>query len=163
MVMVGAYGVGEVLTRLETGFATKPIDKISNARTELPTLKELNDIKGMFFALQWLAISSGLLPGAGATIASFVSYRIEARFGKRKGADGDRDCRRDRRAAGGGDGFGWWSHGSFACTRYSRQRRNRSYSRRIHAARDSAGPAGSRELRAACSTPCLRRCSSVSR
>ena len=29
VVMVGAYGVGEVLARLETGFATKPIEKIS--------------------------------------------------------------------------------------------------------------------------------------
>src|SRR5262249_32103724 len=47
VVMVGTYGVGEVLTRLESGFATRPIDKVSNARTELPTLKELNEVKGM--------------------------------------------------------------------------------------------------------------------
>ena len=79
VVMVGAYGVGEVLTRLETGFATKPLDKISNARTELPTLKELNDIKGMFFRSSVVGDLIGLLPGAGATIASFVSYGIEAR------------------------------------------------------------------------------------
>jgi putative tricarboxylic transport membrane protein len=59
VVMVGAYGVGEVLTRLETGFATKPLDKISNARTELPTLKELNDIKGCSSAPRWSATSSG--------------------------------------------------------------------------------------------------------
>ena len=84
VVMVGAYGVGEVLTRLETGFATKPLDKISNARTELPTLKELNDIKGMFFRSSVVGDLIGLLPGAGATIASFVSYGIEARFGRRK-------------------------------------------------------------------------------
>ena len=84
VVMVGAYGVGEVLTRLEAGFATKPIDKISNARTELPTWKELNAIKGMFFRSSVVGDLIGLLPGAGATIASFVSYGIEARFGKRK-------------------------------------------------------------------------------
>ncbi len=84
VVMVGAYGVGEVLTRLETGFATKSIDKISNARTELPTLKELNDIKGMFLRASVVGDLIGLLPGAGATIASFVSYGIEARFGKRR-------------------------------------------------------------------------------
>ena len=70
--------------RLETGFATKPLDKISNARTELPTLKELNDIKGMFFRSSVVGDLIGLLPGAGATIASFVSYGIEARFGRRK-------------------------------------------------------------------------------
>ena len=84
VVMVGAYGVGEVLSRLETGFATKPLDKISNARTELPTLKELNDIKGMFLRASIVGDLIGLLPGAGATIASFVSYGIEARFGKRR-------------------------------------------------------------------------------
>src|SRR5215470_9577922 len=61
VVMVGAYGVGEV-----------------------PTLKELNDIKGMFFRSSVVGDLIGLLPGAGATIASFVSYGIEARFGKRK-------------------------------------------------------------------------------
>jgi putative tricarboxylic transport membrane protein len=76
--------VGEVLTRLESGFATKPLDKISNARTELPTLKELNEVKGMFFRSSVVGDLIGLLPGAGATIASFVSYGIEARFGKRK-------------------------------------------------------------------------------
>src|SRR5512147_169127 len=48
VVMVGAYGVGEVLARLETGFATKPIDKISNARTELPSIKEMLALKSMF-------------------------------------------------------------------------------------------------------------------
>ena len=84
VVMVGAYGVGEVLTRLESGFTTKPLDKISNARTELPTLKELNEVKGMFFRSSVVGDLIGLLPGAGATIASFVSYGIEARFGKRK-------------------------------------------------------------------------------
>ncbi len=84
VVMVGAYGVGEVLTRLETGFSTKPIDKVSNARTELPTWKELKEVKGMFFRSAVVGDLIGLLPGAGATIASFVSYGIEAKFGKRK-------------------------------------------------------------------------------
>src|SRR6185312_106684 len=84
VVMVGAYGVGEVLTRLETGFATQAIEKIKNARTELPTWKELKEVKGMFFRSAVVGDLIGLLPGAGATIASFVSYGIEARFGKRK-------------------------------------------------------------------------------
>jgi putative tricarboxylic transport membrane protein len=82
--MVGAYGVGEVLARLETGFATKPIDKIANARTELPTLKELIEYKVPFFRAAIIGDLIGLLPGAGATIASFVAYGVEAKFGKRK-------------------------------------------------------------------------------
>ena len=84
VVMVGAYGVGEVLSRLETGFATKPLHKISSTRTELPTWKEMNEIKGMFLRSSVLGNIIGLIPGAGATIASFVSYGLETQFGKRK-------------------------------------------------------------------------------
>ena len=84
VVMVGAYGVGEVLSRLETGFATKPIDKIANARTELPTFREVAALKGMFLRSSILGNIIGLIPGAGATIASFVSYGLEAQFGKRR-------------------------------------------------------------------------------
>ena len=84
VVMVGAYGVGEVLARLETGFATKPIEKIASTRTELPTWAELSALKGMFLRSSVLGNIVGLIPGAGATIASFVSYGLEAQFGKRK-------------------------------------------------------------------------------
>lgn len=84
VVMVGAYGVGEVLSRLETGFATQPIEKIANARTELPTWREMSALKGMFLRSSLLGNVIGIVPGAGATIASFVSYGVEAQFGKRK-------------------------------------------------------------------------------
>ncbi len=84
VVMVGAYGVGEVLARLETGFATKPIEKIGNTRTELPTFREMWARKNMFARCSVLGNIIGLVPGAGATIASFVSYGLEAQFGKRK-------------------------------------------------------------------------------
>lgn len=84
VVMVGAYGVGEVLSRLESGFASKPIDKIANARTELPAFHEVAALKGMFLRSSILGNIIGLIPGAGATIASFVSYGLEAQFGKRR-------------------------------------------------------------------------------
>jgi putative tricarboxylic transport membrane protein len=84
VVMVGAYGIGEVLLRLETGFASKPIEKIENARTELPTFREMLDLKGVFVRSSLLGNVIGLIPGAGATIASFVSYGLEAQFGRRK-------------------------------------------------------------------------------
>jgi putative tricarboxylic transport membrane protein len=84
VVMVGAYGVGEVLSRLETGFAGKPIEKIANARTELPTWREMLGLKTVFMRASILGNVIGLIPGAGATIASFVSYGLEAQFGRRK-------------------------------------------------------------------------------
>ncbi len=84
VVMVGAYGVGEVLARLETGFATKPIQKVGQTRTELPSWREMSALKGMFLRSSVLGNIIGLIPGAGATIASFVSYGMEAQFGKRR-------------------------------------------------------------------------------
>lgn len=83
VVMVGVYGISEVLSRLGTGFATKPIEKIGNARTELPTLREVGALKAMFVRASLLGNIIGLIPGAGATIASFVSYGMEKQFGKR--------------------------------------------------------------------------------
>jgi len=84
VVMVGAYGVGEVLSRLETGFAGKPIERIANARTELPTAREIGGRLGVLLRSTVLGNIIGIIPGAGATIASFVSYGVEAQFGKRK-------------------------------------------------------------------------------
>jgi putative tricarboxylic transport membrane protein len=84
VVMVGAYGVGEVLSRLETGFATQAIEKIGNTRTELPSWREMAALKGMFLRSSLLGNVIGIIPGAGATIASFVSYGVEAQFGRRR-------------------------------------------------------------------------------
>jgi putative tricarboxylic transport membrane protein len=83
VVMVGAYGVGEVLSRLERGFATKPIGSVATTKTQLPTLREIGRIKGMLARSAVLGTVVGIIPGAGATIASFVSYGIESQFGKR--------------------------------------------------------------------------------
>jgi len=84
VVMVGAYGVGEVLARLERGFASKPIQAVSSTKTELPALAEVGEVKGMLMRSSILGNIIGIVPGAGATIASFVSYGVEAQFGRRK-------------------------------------------------------------------------------
>ena len=84
VVMVGAYGVGEVLSRLEYGFSSKPLDKVANARTQLPSLAEMVRLKGMFLRSTLLGHVIGIIPGAGATIASFVCYGVESQFGRRR-------------------------------------------------------------------------------
>ena len=84
VVMVGAYGVGEVLSRLERGFATKQIETEAGASTELPSLAEIGAVKGMLIRSSLLGNIIGIVPGAGATIASFVSYGVESQFGRRK-------------------------------------------------------------------------------
>lgn len=83
-VMVGAYGLGEVLTRLEQGFSSPPVAQVSQIKTELPTLSEIWRVRATFLRSSILGIIIGIIPGAGATIASFVSYGVEGQYGKRR-------------------------------------------------------------------------------
>ncbi|HWB43943.1 MAG TPA: tripartite tricarboxylate transporter permease [Hyphomicrobiaceae bacterium] len=83
-VMVGAYGLGEVLTRLEQGFTSPTIEKIGKIETKLPSFKEISAVKGTFARSSILGIIVGVVPGAGATIASFLSYGLEAQHGRRR-------------------------------------------------------------------------------
>lgn len=91
VVMVGAYGVAEVLSRLERGFAGGPVVAAAaggTTRTQLPSLAEISSLKGMFLRSSLLGNIIGIVPGAGATIASFVSYGVESQFGRRRAAMG---------------------------------------------------------------------------
>jgi len=83
-VMVGAYGVGEVLTRLGQGFTTVPVEKVASMKTSLPGWKELRGLKAMFLRSSILGHIVGIVPGAGATIASFVTYGVEGQYGRRR-------------------------------------------------------------------------------
>lgn len=88
-VMVGAYGLGEVLVRLEQGFVTDPVQAGSGrVQTRLPSLREIAAVKGAFARSSLVGMILGLVPGAGATIASFVAYGVESQYGKRRGEMG---------------------------------------------------------------------------
>jgi putative tricarboxylic transport membrane protein len=84
VVMVGAYGLGEVFMRLEQGFKTAPLQSVANIRTRLPRLKEIMATKATFARGAATGIIVGLVPGAGATVASFLSYGIEGQYGRRR-------------------------------------------------------------------------------
>ena len=84
VVMVGAYGLGEVFTRMEKGFASAALQKAGDVRTRLPSLGRIMAAKMTFLRGSFIGIVVGLVPGAGATIASFVAYGSEAQYGKRK-------------------------------------------------------------------------------
>ncbi|MEW5962812.1 MAG: tripartite tricarboxylate transporter permease [Pseudomonadota bacterium] len=84
VVMVGAYGLGEVLSRLERGFAGQPVQRVGDTRTELPSLAEVAAVKGMLLRSSLLGNIIGIVPGAGATIASFVSYGVECQIGRHR-------------------------------------------------------------------------------
>ena len=84
-VMVGAYGLGEVLTRLEQGFATPQMDASAKVSTRLPRWSEIRELKGTFARSSVVGILCGIVPGAGATVGSFVAYGVESQYGKRRG------------------------------------------------------------------------------
>lgn len=85
VVMVGAYGLGEVFMRLEQGFKSAPLEAVGPVRTRLPTLKETLNLKTTFVRGSLTGLLIGIVPGAGATVASFLSYGIEGQYGRRKG------------------------------------------------------------------------------
>jgi putative tricarboxylic transport membrane protein len=83
-VMVGAYGIGEVLVRLEQGFRTPPVQAGGKVATRFPGFREAWSIRATIARSSILGIILGIIPGAGATIASFVSYGTEAQYSKRR-------------------------------------------------------------------------------
>ncbi|HSO05830.1 MAG TPA: tripartite tricarboxylate transporter permease [Pelomicrobium sp.] len=84
VVMVGAYGLGEVFARMETGFKSAPLQAVADIKTRLPSLREILRTKVTLIRGSLTGIIVGLVPGAGATIASFVSYGAEMQYGKNK-------------------------------------------------------------------------------
>lgn len=84
VVMVGAYGLGEVFTRMGQGFKSAPIQAVDNVTTRLPTWREAMAVKASFGRGTLLGILVGIVPGAGATVASFLSYGVEAQYGRRR-------------------------------------------------------------------------------
>jgi len=82
-VMVGAYGLGEVLARMEQGFVTPALDASRKVETRLPSWKEIKELKATIGRSSLIGVICGIVPGAGATVGSFVAYGVEAQYGRR--------------------------------------------------------------------------------
>ena len=85
LVMVGAYGIGEVLTRMSTGFAAEAaLDEAGKPRfaTSFPRLVEIVRMKMTFLRGIVAGLLVGVVPGAGATVSAFVAYGVENQYGK---------------------------------------------------------------------------------
>ncbi|MEO5677970.1 MAG: tripartite tricarboxylate transporter permease [Usitatibacter sp.] len=86
LVMVGAYGIGEVLTRMSTGFARGPaLDESGKPRfvTSFPKFAQVVRMKATFARGIISGLLVGIVPGAGATVSSFVAYGLESQYGKK--------------------------------------------------------------------------------
>ncbi|HEX2651350.1 MAG TPA: tripartite tricarboxylate transporter permease [Burkholderiales bacterium] len=88
LVMVGAYGIGEVFTRLYEGYGQASAAGTGKLSTELPRWREIATVKATLARSSLIGVLVGVVPGAGATIASFVSYGAEGQYGRRRGEMG---------------------------------------------------------------------------
>ncbi|RXF70963.1 tripartite tricarboxylate transporter permease [Hansschlegelia zhihuaiae] len=83
MVLVGMYGYGEILSKLSHGSSLKAIPAQDSFTTRFPSWNELWGLRATFARSTGLGTLLGLIPGAGATISSFVAYGVEKQYGKR--------------------------------------------------------------------------------
>lgn len=88
VVMIGVYALGEVITRFSENFAGQVNQQVGNVNTTIPGLRALRERSGSFLRGTVMGALMGTVPGAGATVASFISYNLEKRFGKFKGEVG---------------------------------------------------------------------------
>jgi putative tricarboxylic transport membrane protein len=85
MVLVGMYGLGEVFNRLSQGLKLHGRPKgESRIKTDFPSWRELWSIRTTLLRSSLLGTLLGIVPGAGATVTSFISYGIEKQYGERR-------------------------------------------------------------------------------
>lgn len=80
-VVIGLFAVTEVLSQLKIG-ASEPIR--THFRDMLPTREDWRRCRVPIARSGLLGFFMGVIPGAGATLASFFSYDVERRFSKHK-------------------------------------------------------------------------------
>ncbi len=81
-VIMGLFGISEVLANLETQLETKKNVYEGKITGLLPTLQDWIDSKWAIIRGSFIGFFLGVLPGGGALIASFVSYAVEKKVSK---------------------------------------------------------------------------------
>lgn len=82
VVAIGIFAVSEVLVNMEAKVGAALFKVPSKLRNLLPNLQDLKDSRFAFVNGSLIGFVIGVLPGAGATIASFVSYGVEKAFSR---------------------------------------------------------------------------------
>lgn len=83
-VLIGIFAVTEVFNQTTTTERLNAKDGIGGGKTntKMPTLREWWSIKWVVLRCSIIGTIIGILPGAGATIASFLCYSTETKFSK---------------------------------------------------------------------------------
>ena len=82
VVAIGVFAVGEVLATVESPEDAQTLPVPKGWRNLLPTKQDLKDCRFAFVNGSVVGFIIGVLPGAGSTIASFISYGIEKSVSK---------------------------------------------------------------------------------
>jgi putative tricarboxylic transport membrane protein len=77
VVAIGVFALGEVLGNMEGRDTEQMLPVPKGLRNLLPSWQELKDCRFAFLNGSVVGFIIGVLPGAGSTIASFISYGIE--------------------------------------------------------------------------------------
>lgn len=82
IVAIGIFAVGEVMANMEQ---SKPLDMLpipKGLKNLMPTWQDMKDCRFAFLNGSFIGFIIGILPGAGSTISSFLSYGIEKSVSK---------------------------------------------------------------------------------
>src|SRR5688572_3722555 len=82
VVAIGVFALGEVLGNMEGRDTQQMLPVPKGLRNLLPTWQDLKDCRLAFLNGSVVGFIIGVLPGAGSTIASFISYGIEKAYSK---------------------------------------------------------------------------------
>lgn len=81
-VMIGFFAVTEVLKQTYKPAKLKAVGEGGRTQAQFPSLKEFISLKWIIARCSVLGTAIGILPGAGATIASFLCYSAEQKLSK---------------------------------------------------------------------------------
>ena len=79
---IGVFAIGEVLVNVERQAGGAIFRVPTRLRELLPSRQDLKDSRFAFAQSSVVGFFIGALPGAGSTVASFISYIIEKRFSR---------------------------------------------------------------------------------
>ena len=82
IVAIGVFAIGEVLGNMEPAKAAEMLPVPKGLRNLLPTWEDMKRCRFAFVNGSVVGFLIGILPGAGSTIASFISYGIEKGFSR---------------------------------------------------------------------------------
>ena len=82
VVAIGIFGLSEVLSRLDNGSEMDGLDTKLSFKSLFPKVSEVLSDKWAMLRGSLIGFLVGVLPGAGATVAAFLSYSAEKKLSK---------------------------------------------------------------------------------